>query len=113
MEYLKVADRLVGFINPVKNVFVTHRSPSHYFRKFDGFGLNEAVLRELLQRGVKEVWVFFRKEKSVTELWKARVFDWLSFSSVFEWKGNYGKHLHQQIVSERQLVLSKAHFEVV
>lgn len=112
MVSFRVADRVVGEILTSKNVFVTHRKQEHFFRFFNGFGLNEKILVELWSRGVLEVWIYFEGVERL-ELWKAKVVDWLEKGRVYSWKGNFEEHVHQKVIEERQRILGKEYFKVL
>ena len=112
MQLVKLADRSVGRVVREKNAFFVHREEKHFFRIFNGFGLNKRVLLELKNKGVGEVWVFFHRPTQ-TELWVAKVCDWIEKGRSWTWEGNFGKRLHERIVSEEQLVLSEDFFRVV
>lgn len=53
MEWLKLKDITVGFIR--ENVFHTYRKPQHFMRKWGGFGISAQILKELINRNVREV----------------------------------------------------------
>lgn len=108
------ADRLVGFLLPEKNVFYCYRKPKHFFRVFSGFGLNRQVVLALKSSKIKEIWVFYENAKHLTKLWKSKVEDWIKYGEQYEWKGNFnGNHLHEQVLSEQQLVLNKKYFKII
>lgn len=44
-------------------VYVTHRHPHHYFRKFQGFGISEEILERLIKMNVGEIRVVYHGKK--------------------------------------------------
>ncbi len=112
MQKIMVANRFAGVINLKQNAFVTHRTESHYFRLFDGFGINKKILLQLRESKIKNVWVFYKKKESIA-LWKTTVGKWIKYGTDWVWGGNSKKHLHPRILNEKQLVLSKKYFDVM
>ena len=58
---LNSTNRYIGKVEVTAGVpyYVVHREQSHFFKKYNGFGFNEAKVLELIGRGVKLARLFY------------------------------------------------------
>jgi|GEM_PF-5740620 len=54
-------DRGLGWFSKDGKTFYTVRKPHHYFRIFQGFGFNEGLVEDLIDRGVENVIIYYKK----------------------------------------------------
>ena len=75
---VKVGGKIVGHIAKYKNrvVYVTYRNPEHFFRKYEGFGISEAILRKLKDMNIKFILILYKDETGVVRHLLSRVDDW-------------------------------------
>lgn len=67
--------RMIGVLDQDNRRFISHRRREHYFRIFDGFGLNSAFLEKLAAAG----WVvrIIFEEKGETSIYDAPAALWV------------------------------------
>ena len=75
MKTITLYGKQVGSVNG--GVYYTHRTPATFFRKFQGFGLSEEIIRQLEGMGVKDVTIVYKNKEG-----KKRVYD----STLHQWK---------------------------
>lgn len=56
-------ERKIGKIDPTGRVFITWRKPNHYFRKYNGFGINLELLNKLKLNNVKAILIKYKGTK--------------------------------------------------
>jgi hypothetical protein len=78
---VKLDGKLIGEIRPDGLVYVTHRWPQHYFRKFQGFGISKDVINYLNRAGVKKIVVCYHSEKPQT--WQTGIAHFLSKANTY------------------------------
>ena len=98
---LHYLDRCVGLFNAKTRIFTTHRSPQHFFIKFNGFGISRQVLIWLLQHGCAMVQIEYTKKDRKQELYEAT-------PRAFQ---NLGKEW-TDLQFDKQLILNRKDFEV-
>jgi len=88
----------VGYITEKgdKKVYISERDEDHYFRKYDGFGMSEAVLKSLKEQGIKDICIYY---KPLNEVFKTTVED---FSNC---------EVYENIEGDNQKVMSMEKFE--
>lgn len=51
----------------INNIYVSHRKPENFFRKFQGFGISEWVLYKLQSYGIQDILIVYHGANGVTE----------------------------------------------
>jgi len=57
MTEIKIGGKIVGNIQD--GVYITTRRKEHFMRKYGGYGISEAILKVLLDRGVQTVRIIY------------------------------------------------------
>lgn len=92
MKAIFVDDKLVGDVDHETNTYVTTRKPEHFMIKYNGFGISESVLGELLEEGVKNIKIiYFGKEKI---MYSVPIGSYMKSVKTFDFNGD-----HQYFVS--------------
>ena len=50
----------------IDGVYVSHRKPEHFFRKFQGFGIDEWILDVLRDKGINDILIVYHGMKGIT-----------------------------------------------
>lgn len=74
--------RVVGQV--VGSSYITERTPEHYFRMFDGFGLDYTILKKLAAYGVRHIIIFY-KDKDKTTKYASPVDIWFLHGKIYRW----------------------------
>lgn len=53
VEWIKLKELTVGYIKD--KTFYTYRKPEHFMRKYGGFGISVKILKELIERNIKDI----------------------------------------------------------
>ncbi len=62
-----------------KDTFLTERKPEHFYKKYQGFGLNVGLLKKLKEQNVKHIVIRYKGEESHT--YKSCVMVWEKYGT--------------------------------
>ena len=88
--------KVVGIIK-MDRTYISHRNKTHWFRKFNGFGMSATILKELRDYDVETIKVIYTKVDGTQEVWIATVNDFYEHGSI--WKDlelDYQRVLNQK-----------------
>lgn len=67
MQEIQFRNKIVGILK--NNVYITHRTKNHFFRKFQGFGCSAEILQELRHKGCLKIMLIYTKVDSSQEIY--------------------------------------------
>lgn len=67
-------------------VYYTTRKPEHYMVKFNGFGISEHILKELENKGVREIQIVYLGKKRETYIFTLE--DYIKSPDTFNYNGD-------------------------
>jgi len=62
-----------------KDTFLTERKPEHFYKKYQGFGLNVGLLKKLKEQNVKHIVIRYKGKESHT--YKSSVMVWEKYGT--------------------------------
>lgn len=60
MSIFKLKGKLIGTLKK-DGVYVSFRTPEHYFRKYNGFGISTSILINLKRAGCKKILIIYQE----------------------------------------------------
>lgn len=86
---MKLGNRFTGILRRDK-VYVSYRTPYHFFRKFKGFGVSTSILRKLSKEGCYKVLIIYQETENTQILYSAHPNKFLEKGIV--WKDGRGDY---------------------
>lgn len=72
---------LAGYIE--KDVFIKHVTSRHFFRKLQAYGIQEEIIQQLIERGIKTIRIM-----SHTLTYESKISDWVNGHCLLRDYGN-------------------------
>jgi hypothetical protein len=76
-----------GIMNTVNKTYTTHRNPEHFMRKFNGFGISENILNQLVSKDIEEIIIIYHG-KIKTYRYTCTTTQFLKSTKLFDNKEN-------------------------
>jgi hypothetical protein len=104
---VKILGKTVGHIYVTKygRLYVTRRSGSELFRRFNSFGISDGVLRVVASLGAEKVMVVYEGES--LEVYVSDIAQWLTEAITYWWAEGHELQRHLPISSMRRLPHSR------
>jgi len=83
-------------------VYVTYRHFQHFFRKYKGFGISDAVLREIGKRGVDKIRIVYKGLGGRIRIYESTLRMWLMVSETYVFRDS-GQEDVQRILPVRKM----------
>lgn len=98
-EPYRIPKKNPGLIRDDNKVFMKVCYPSHYFRKYKGFGISERVLNDLKKKGVIQIRIIYYKvqnKRDRKDTFRVSLQTWLDEGIL---------HVNEDNPDDRQLIL--------
>lgn len=74
---------LAGYVDKKEKIFVKHVTSRHFFRKLQAYGIQEEIVQELIEMGIKTVSI-----RSHTLTYESKITDWVNGHCLIRDYGN-------------------------
>jgi len=67
-------------------IYISYRTPKHYFRIYDGFGITISLLKALIEKGCSRIVIIYRKTPNLWVKYTAEPMDFMQYGITYQFE---------------------------